>query len=317
MIDRSSPEPRYPVRVVTSRTGLTADALRAWERRYGAVRPSRSAGRQRLYSEDDVARLMLLRRVTEAGHSISEVAGLELSALEALLEPLARDHSAVTSAAVDTVVADALDAAIRLDGAAVESVLRRGALALGGTTLVDRIVPNLMREVGDGWYAGTLHPAHEHVASASVRRVLDWSSAAYAAVPRAGRIVVATPEEELHELGASLAAAMAAEAGWGVVYLGPSLPVADVLRAAEADDVRAVALSAVYDGDGATVDRLLAVARHMPPQIPLFVGGAVTVTRSGVLEAEGVRVLPDMPALRAALHTLRAAAPNGRYDTRG
>jgi len=110
---------------------------------------------------------------------------------------------------------------------------------------------------------------------------------------------------------------MAAEAGWGVVYLGPSLPVADVLRAAEADDVRAVALSAVYDGDGATVDRLLAVARHLPPQIPLFVGGAVTVTRSGVLEAEGVRVLPDMPALRAALHTLRAAAPNGRYDTRG
>ena len=78
--------PRYPVRVVIARTGLTADVLRAWERRYGAVRPQRSGGRQRLYSEEDVTRLTLLRRATLAGHSIAEVARLRTEALEALVD---------------------------------------------------------------------------------------------------------------------------------------------------------------------------------------------------------------------------------------
>ena len=119
-------ESRYPIRVVIARTGLTADVLRAWERRYGAVRPQRSAGGQRLYSEEDVTRLTLLRRATLAGHSIAEVARLRTEALEAL---------------VDEPRADASRAAPDMDSAVV-----RSALALG-TGFVDRIVPRLLTEV--------------------------------------------------------------------------------------------------------------------------------------------------------------------------
>src|SRR5687768_1114730 len=72
-MERASEEPRYPVRMVIKRTGLTADLLRAWERRYGVVKPQRSEGGQRLYSEDDIVRLGMLKRATVAGHSIGEV----------------------------------------------------------------------------------------------------------------------------------------------------------------------------------------------------------------------------------------------------
>ena len=57
-----------PLRVVARRAGLSADVLRAWERRYKAVVPVRTDTGRRMYSADDVERLVLLRRLTLAGH---------------------------------------------------------------------------------------------------------------------------------------------------------------------------------------------------------------------------------------------------------
>ncbi|MEO1366850.1 MAG: MerR family transcriptional regulator, partial [Acidobacteriota bacterium] len=68
-------QPRHPIRVVARRTGLTPALIRAWEIRYRAIEPKRGDGRHRLYSDDDVARLILLRKATEAGRRISQVAG--------------------------------------------------------------------------------------------------------------------------------------------------------------------------------------------------------------------------------------------------
>jgi len=71
--------------VVAKRTGLTPAVLRAWEKRYGVVDPSRTEGGQRLYSDDDVVRLSLLHRVVEEGRSIGQVAGMSTDDLEALV----------------------------------------------------------------------------------------------------------------------------------------------------------------------------------------------------------------------------------------
>ncbi|CAN5762698.1 hypothetical protein BH23GEM11_BH23GEM11_12300 [soil metagenome] len=85
MILRDSSLPQYPMRVVVRRTGLNASLLRAWERRYGAVDPGRSDGGQRLYSEDDIRKLTLLREAVDAGHNISQVAELSLQGLRDLV----------------------------------------------------------------------------------------------------------------------------------------------------------------------------------------------------------------------------------------
>ncbi|MBA2458540.1 MAG: MerR family transcriptional regulator, partial [Gemmatimonadales bacterium] len=78
--------PRYPVRLVAVRTGLSQHVLRAWERRYGVVTPSRSEGGQRLYSQLDIERLSRLRRLTERGHGIGRLASLGLDELTRLDE---------------------------------------------------------------------------------------------------------------------------------------------------------------------------------------------------------------------------------------
>jgi MerR family transcriptional regulator, light-induced transcriptional regulator len=65
----------YPISAVAKLTGLPLDTLRAWERRYGAVNPTRSP-RGRTYSEQQIKRLILLRQAVEQGHAIGQVAGL-------------------------------------------------------------------------------------------------------------------------------------------------------------------------------------------------------------------------------------------------
>lgn len=80
------PAPMYRIGTVSRLTGIAAVTLRMWERRYGVVDPGRSSGRNRLYSHEDIARLALIKRLVDAGHSISTVAGLTLVQLQERLE---------------------------------------------------------------------------------------------------------------------------------------------------------------------------------------------------------------------------------------
>lgn len=317
MTDGTGGEPRVPVRGVIARTGLSADLLRAWERRYGVVHPQRTAGGQRLYSEEDVARLTLIRRATLAGHRIAEIARLDLPALEALLQERTPGASVPPSAEREALITAALAATERLDAAALETTLKLGALALGGTALVDDVVGRFLHQIGERWHEGTLSPAHEHLASNVVRRVLAWITETYPTGPHAPRIVIATPSGELHEFGAILAAVAATEGGWRVVYLGASLPAADVAAAAAQVSARAVALSVVHDDGDATLDEVRATARAMPRGTTLLVGGAAAEQHAEVLHAAGLRVLPDIPALRHTLRALRGAGSDGGADGGG
>ncbi len=74
----------YPIRAVAKMTGVPLDTIRAWERRYGAVTPQRSA-RGRIYSENEVQRLVLLRDAVARGHAIGQVADVADNDLKALL----------------------------------------------------------------------------------------------------------------------------------------------------------------------------------------------------------------------------------------
>ncbi|MDE3151151.1 MAG: MerR family transcriptional regulator, partial [Gemmatimonadota bacterium] len=78
--------PKHPIGVASERTGLSPDVLRVWERRYHAVSPDRSEGRQRLYSDDDIERLRLLRLATLPGRAISAVVSLSTAELERMVD---------------------------------------------------------------------------------------------------------------------------------------------------------------------------------------------------------------------------------------
>lgn len=302
------------MRVVTRRTGLTPDLLRAWERRYGVVTPGRSDGGQRVYSEADIERLSLLYRVTQAGHNISTVANLPLAQLESLGREAGRAHDAAravqeSSLGAATVLATALPAIARLDSAALDDMLRRSAMLLGSTAFVDRVVTPLMVEVGNRWHRGALTPAHEHLATAVVRRVVAWVIDMASTRTDAPCMVVATPAGEQHELGALLVHIAAAEEGWEVIYLGANLPADAISRTARDRDARFIAMSAVYLEAGALRHEIARIAATLPDECEVIVGGAATTDAEAELSRmRDVRVISSLPAFREFLRRERQRA---------
>jgi DNA-binding transcriptional MerR regulator/methylmalonyl-CoA mutase cobalamin-binding subunit len=314
------------MRVVTRRTGLSADLLRAWERRYAVVKPTRSKGGRRLYSDADIERLRLLYRATLGGRSIGQVAELPTEALAALVRQDAVTDSEIERARASAqraeldgqpVAGDYLDDCLgmveRLDATALEATLRRAAVVLPATALLDGLAVPLLARVGTCWREGTLRPVHGHLVSAIVRRVLESMIAGASSPLATANLVVATPAGQIHEFGALLVAATAAAEGWRVTYLGADLPAEDIAEAATRTRARAVALSVVYPAeDPALGDELRRLRAALPNDIALVVGGAASAAYGEALDEIGAMRLNDLAHLRTHLAGLRRARRRAR-----
>jgi DNA-binding transcriptional MerR regulator/methylmalonyl-CoA mutase cobalamin-binding subunit len=309
---------RHPIGVVARRTGLKPDLIRAWERRYGAVAPGRTDTRRRLYYDEDVERLLLLRRAVSTGRGISQVAGLSNEELKALVEseaPAPPQPAAILAPAAEGTGNDlaeaflgrCLGAAQRLDMRELEMQIERASVAFSRTSLIEKVLVPLMHRIGDLWHQGTLRPLHEHMASAVVRSFLGALYGSHQAEPSAPHLVVTTPSRQHHELGALMAAASASDEGWQVTYLGPELPPEEIAAAAVQKGARAVALSLTYPPDDPLLtDDLRRLRRLLGSRTTLFVGGRAAPAYAGVLSEIGAIRVESLAELRQQLQSLRS-----------
>lgn len=312
--------PRHPIGVVSRRTGLSIHVLRAWERRYGVVTPGRTPGRQRLYTESDVTRLRLLRQATETGRTIGQVARLSTPELIALLGDADGSQDGEESEEEDessATVAACLRAAESLDDEEVQRVLRRAVVRLRPQQFVTEVVGPTLRRAGELWHDGRWRPAHEHLVSENVRRVLQWMFASYTPDGRAPLVLCSTVAGERHELGAMLAAVVALDEGWRVQFLGPDLPANDIAYAAAACGADVVAVGVQYaNGDARPADEVRALKAALPPSTVLLVGGrGVTEFVERTARAVGASVVENLDAFRRTLRALAEHPESGKRIT--
>lgn len=298
----------HPVRVVVQRTGLSPDVLRAWERRYGAVEPVRTAGGQRLYTGADIERLGLLHEATRAGRQIGQLAPLDNAALRDLIVSDLREAApagAPSPAAAERYVARAYSAVELLEPGQLELELRQAVLALGALPMLTDVLAPLLQRVGNAWHQSRLSVAHEHAASVVVRRLLDWMAAAYSPGPDAPVIGLATLEGERHEFGAMVAMAAALPNGWNALYFGPEVPVRDLAAAVAERDLRVLGLSVVYvDDPGRVAEGIRQVRDALPADVALVIGGSGVARIRERLAAFDVQVAEDLVSFVAALRPL-------------
>lgn len=309
---------RHPIQVVARRTGLGADVIRVWERRYGAVEPTRDSAGRRLYSDADIDRLLLLRRATEGGRRIGDVARLDSTELEGLVADdqihQQREQPTAGAAAGRAMGARYLEmclAAVRaVSPVDLEAALQQAAVALSTPALLDQVLMPLLKEIGERCRVGDLRVSQEHAATAVLRTFLAGLTAGYRASERAPVLVVATPAGQRHELGALMAALSAAAEGWKVVYLGPDLPAEEIAYAALETRAPAVALSIVYPPDDPRVaDELRRLHRALPADATLFVGGLGAGGYKPVLEEIAAVSAGDLYEFRRRLDQLRKTRP--------
>ncbi|MBL8960195.1 MAG: cobalamin-dependent protein [Gemmatimonadetes bacterium] len=315
-----TPQLYHPLRVVIQRTGLTADLLRAWERRYAVVTPRRSPGGQRLYSEADIEHLAHLHRAVLAGRSIGQVAALDRAGLAELVAEDAEREGAVAghtpsgqAEAVAAAYREAIAATERLDSESLEGTLKRAALQFNVPVLLDHLVAPLLRELGERWENGTLQAIHEHVASVEVQRLLTWLVQSARVDGDAPLLAVTTPRGQQIELGALMVAASAAAEGWRVMWFGPNLPAADILLGVASVKPDALAISLIHQSRDAELHRELeTVARGTAGKVHLLVGGRAASAHALMLARHGATTLTDLESFRQWLRGYREHA--GRHQ---
>jgi DNA-binding transcriptional MerR regulator/methylmalonyl-CoA mutase cobalamin-binding subunit len=306
------------IKIVARRTGLSAHVIRIWEKRYGAVTPERTGTNRRLYSDEQIERLGLLRTLTQGGHSISHVAKLPTEKLRQLAQeapaPNLPGLRSLTAAPTAPRFLDECIVAIKsLDARALEATLQRAATELGAQGVLQRVVGPLAQALGDRWRDGTITAAHERFASAVIRLFLGQAAKPFGGTETAPRLVVATPAGQNHELGALIVGAAAANLGWHVTYLGANLPAAEIAGAARQNQARAVALSLVYpEDDPRLAAELMRLREALPAEVALLVGGRAMPAYQQVLEKIGATPTSDLNHLCTRLDELRAPLTNNR-----
>ncbi|HEX6558346.1 MAG TPA: cobalamin-dependent protein [Longimicrobiales bacterium] len=302
---------RHPIAVVAARTGLSADVLRVWERRYAAVQPARSPEGQRLYSDADVDRLQMLRLAAASGRSIGRVVRLSNAELARLIQEdtaAQADQPGRAEAWIEAIVQEALARTRALDAAGLGALLRRAASLLGVPAFLEEVAAALLRRVGEEWHDGRLSPAQEHVASSVVQQIMI--AAMHDVAPAAGGpcVVMATPAGERHATGAALVGAWAAAEGWTVIYLGADLPAQDIAASAMAAGAELVALSIVYVEDRNRLLRELRTLRaRLPAGTAVITGGAGARSLQARIEKLGARVCTTLAEFSASAVTVGTA----------
>jgi MerR family transcriptional regulator, light-induced transcriptional regulator len=265
---------KYRIGAVTRLTGLSADVVRVWERRYGAIQPQRSQAGTRLYSDADIARLRQLRQAIEKGLSISQAARLPEAELASAVSQVNQATDAASPYAI--VRQRFLEAIARMDVVTADQEMSRAATLFPARDLIKQIVAPLLAEIGERWAHREIGVAHEHVATNLLRNLLSSLIRLYPPDGRAETIVLATPAGERHEFGILLAALVAATRGWRVVYVGTDLPADEITYAVRMTRSRYVALSLVNQHPEAT-DELRALAQRLPVNVRVWVGGAEAI----------------------------------------
>lgn len=305
----------YTIKQAAARSGVPAALLRAWERRYGVVAPTRTASGYRLYDDEAIERLRTMRRLVDAGWAPSTAAGsiLDGSVMpdpDVLAEFEAQRREGAEGPAAGPVAEELAQRFVRaargFDMPGVDAVLDELFARGSFERVADDLLFPALRRLGDAWASGEVSVAGEHLASAAVLRRLGL--ALDAAGSRDGRgptVVVGLAPNGRHELGALAFAVAARRAGLAVRYLGPDLPVEDwVAAAADAD---AVVIGVVTAKDRRAAVEVAQGVRAAYPEVVVALGGPAAPVSEDFPRLDGT-LAASVAALGSALDQRRARA---------
>ena len=288
---------------VERETGIGKDALRVWERRYGFPAPVRDEHDERLYPQDQVERLRLIKRLLVNGMRPSKVVSLELAELSALLSPAPGSVSQQNEEVLH------LFKLIKENQApALRVALSRALLQQGLLDYLSKTIAPLNILVGEAWMRGEIRVFEEHLYSEQITSVLRTAIATMRDANGTPRVLLTTLPGEEHSLGLLMAEATLCMSGASCVMLGVQTPTPEIVAAAQAHRSDIVVLSFSASATPVLVKSGLQQTRQaLPKEIELWAGGAGVARQRN--SEQGVRLMGPISDLVEAVKAWR--------DTRG
>ena len=271
----------FPIRTVSELTGVNSVTLRAWERRYGLIKPLRTPKGHRLYSRDDIRLIQEILDRLASGASIGQIA-----------------RDIMNNASVDDSEPDVwsqyrqrmVEAIGRFDDDLLDTVYNDAMSLYPVNIVTTRLIMPLLTELGSRWETQTGSVAEEHFFSVYLRNKLCARFHHQNLKNTGPRLIVACLPGEHHEFGILLFALMAHSRGYQVILLGADLPVTELKHVADRTDSQAVVLAgssslkceSLYEDISLLTDSI---------SIPVFVGGDVSARCPGHIAKAGAHPL--------------------------
>jgi MerR family transcriptional regulator, light-induced transcriptional regulator len=238
--------PRWRIGQLSSRVGVSPELLRAWEQRYGLLRPERSPGGYRLYTSADEARIERVLALKQTGLATAEAVRLTIAEGGTAEARAARvpERPGVDAGAAQGLRARLASAVETFDEAATHATVDRAFATVGVDAAIQTVVLPALRDIGERWERGRVDVAQEHYATNMLLARLmalarGWDEG------EGRRAVLACAPGELHVVGLVCLGLALRDRGWRILFLGADTPIEAVDRTVERVVPSLVALSAV------------------------------------------------------------------------
>ncbi|MBK8343865.1 MAG: MerR family transcriptional regulator [Bacteroidetes bacterium] len=293
----------YSIRDLESLSGIKAHTIRIWEHRYGILKAHRTETNIRYYSESELKYLMSLALLNRNGHKISKLAILSQEEVSALVGDMINQPREFINQIEGLTIAT-----IAYDEEKFEKILNTCILQMGFEETIKKVVFPYLEKLGMLWVSGTVIAAQEHFMTQLLRQKLivaiDGQSTKYD--EHSKEFVLFLPNGEWHELSLLFLSYLLKTHNHKVVYLGPSVPINDVIQVGESLHPDGFYTIITAHPTAFTVSDYLNKLAATFPESKVFVSGAQTINAIKGLESN-VYVISNLETVVERLETLAVA----------
>lgn len=274
--------------------GIPKDLLRMWERRYGYPKPTRNDNGDRVYSNEELDKLIAIRHLQEQGKRPGKLMALDLSQLRSMMQPPKVDLD--NEQLITLLQSD--------DPFALRGWLQSQLVTLGLRAFVHRVLAPATRALGDAWAAGRVQIHQEHLYTELVKSLVRQALVEVYREQGNPKVMLTTMQGEAHSLGLLMVEALLRSGGAEVVPFGTDMPISDIVKAAQGHgvDVIGLSFSCNFRSEEA-IAMLSGLRQRIDPQIQIWVGGA-TFPADAIMP-EGVQLIASLQKLEQVLEAGR------------
>ncbi|TLX76560.1 MerR family transcriptional regulator [Labilibacter sediminis] len=289
----------YSIKDLEKISGIKAHTIRIWERRYQVIEPMRSDTNIRKYTDTDLKRILNISILNQNGFKISKIAQLDNSQLKERVLDLCLD-TRNTNVQIESLVVSMLE----LNEGKFNNVLTNSIIKRGFETTVEEILFPFLDRIGVLWQAGTISPAQEHFISNLIRqKIIVAIDNEMGNEKNDKQITFFLGENELHEIGLLFYSLMARKEGFGVIYLGISVPFDDLKSINKIQKADAFFTSFISPPSNTELTKVLGIYKEEFPDTPFMITGLQVKNHESEIP-EGFHLIDSAAKFKDILHSL-------------
>ena len=211
-------------------SGVKAHTIRIWEKRYNILDPKRTNTNIRYYDTQDLTKLLNITSILDSGMRISKVSTLTKDEINKQILEIKSEN---IDGAKKIIINELIGATLQCDAISFESTFISYRSQYGFEATIEDILYPLLIRIGLMWTVSKLNPSQEHFTSQLIKQKLFSAINELPLVATKRKFLLHLPEKEDHEIGLLYAYYLIKKSGYQTIYLGPSVPLVDVIECAK------------------------------------------------------------------------------------